>query len=102
MGGSDLRTGSSHTVCHMPELAVYQIPSGFRRCLPTAMLAESASMTLHAQGCCVVVKAGLAESDSMTWYAQKQRYFPMAMLTQCCTHDVTRSSLLLLGHCKAC
>jgi hypothetical protein len=27
-------TGSSHTVCQIPDAAVYQMPLGFRRCLP--------------------------------------------------------------------
>ena len=39
----DPLTGSSQTVCQIPELVVYQIPSGFKRCLPTAILAESAT-----------------------------------------------------------
>jgi hypothetical protein len=28
-------TGSSHTVCQMPEDGVYQMPLGSRRCLPS-------------------------------------------------------------------
>jgi hypothetical protein len=27
-------TGSSHTVCQIPDAAVYQMPLGLRRCLP--------------------------------------------------------------------
>lgn len=41
MRNQDLPTGSSHTVCQIPEMVVYQIPSGFKRCLPTAMFVES-------------------------------------------------------------
>ena len=48
----DLRTGSSHTVCQIPELVVNQVPSGFKRCLPSAMLVESAQEeTKDSQRC---------------------------------------------------
>jgi len=33
-GAIDCGTGSSHTVCQIPEAGVYQIPFGSRTCLP--------------------------------------------------------------------
>ena len=49
-------TGSSHTVCQIPELLVYQMldgwREGWRRCLPTGICANSVgSKTLTASSC---------------------------------------------------
>jgi len=42
LGAGDKRSrhGFQPTVCQIPEAAVYQIPSGFRRCLPKGGLAR--------------------------------------------------------------
>ena len=45
-------TGSSHTVCQMPVVGVYQMPCGLRICLPRGWYEPSVgSLTLMTSSC---------------------------------------------------